>query len=139
MVRVEKNVHAAPDPEVSERPQRRRFTAEYKLKILREADEAGPGEQGALLRREGLYSSHLVAWRKQRASGELAGLEPQKRGRKATKRRDAVALENERLRRENERLQHRLMQAEVIIGVQKKFASALGIKLPTDDENGSNE
>ena len=139
VVRVEKNVHAAPDPEVPEKPQRRRFTAEYKLKIMREADECSPGEQGALLRREGLYSSHLVAWRRQRASGELAGLEPQKRGRKPTKRRDAVALENDRLRRENERLQKRLKQAEVIIDVQKKLANALGIELPNDEKNGSNE
>ena len=133
-----KNGRSTPDPEVPEKPQRRRFTAEYKLDILRRTDACVNGEIGALLRCEGLYSSILTDWRRQRDDGTLAGLEPKKRGRKA-KRRDPLAVENERLRRENERLQHRLMQAEVIIGVQKKLANVLGIKLPTDDENGSNE
>jgi transposase-like protein len=73
-----------PDPAVPERPVRRRFTAEYKLRILREADRSpGPGQLGALLRREGLYSSHLTTWRKQREEGTLAGLRPKRRGRKA--------------------------------------------------------
>lgn len=136
---VEKNGQAARDPEVLPKPERRRYTADYKKKILEDADACDePGEIGALLRREGLYSSLLTSWRRQRDDGALAGLEPKKRGRKA-KRRDPLAMENERLRREVERLEHRLMQAEVIIGVQKKLASALGIKLPTDDENGRNE
>lgn len=137
--KVEKNGRAAHDPEVLAKPARRRYTADYKRKILEEADAcAAAGEIGALLRREGLYSSLLTSWRRQRDDGALAGLEPKKRGRKA-KRRDPIAMENERLRREVERLEHRLMQAEVIIGVQKKLANALGIQLPTDDENGRNE
>jgi transposase-like protein len=137
--KAEKNGRAPHDPEVVAKPERRRYSAEYKQKILEEADACEePGDIGAMLRREGLYSSLLTSWRKQRDDGALAGLEPKRRGRKA-KRRDPVAVENERLRREVERLQHRLMQAEVIIGVQKKLANALGIKLPTDDENGSNE
>ena len=139
MSKAEKNGRAPHDPEVVAKPERRRYSAEYKQKILEEADACEePGDIGAMLRREGLYSSLLTSWRKQRDDGALAGLEPKRRGRKA-KRRDPVAVENERLRREVERLQHRLMQAEVIIGVQKKLANALGIKLPTDDENGSNE
>lgn len=137
--KVEKNGRAAHDPEVLAKPARRRYTADYKRKILEEADACDEtGEIGALLRREGLYSSLLTSWRRQRDDGVLAGLEPKKRGRKA-KRRDPIAIENERLRREVERLEHRLMQAEVIIGVQKKLANALGIQLPTDDENGRNE
>lgn len=137
--KLEKNGHVPRGPEVPERPERRKYTAEYKLKVLAEADDCDDlGEIGALLRREGLYSSLLGSWRRQRDDGALAGLEPKKRGRKA-KRRDPIAVENERLRRENERLQHRLMQAEVIIGVQKKLASALGIQLPNDDENGRSE
>ena len=136
--RVEKNGH---DPEVAEKAQRRRFTAEYKADVLNRADGCAPGtsELGELLRKEGLYSSHISAWRGQRDRGALDGLEPKKRGRKA-KRRDAVALENARLRREVERLQHRLQQAEVIIEVQKKVSTLLGIPLPTDDEKkGENE
>lgn len=140
MVRVEKIGRAALDPEVPEKPTRRRFTAEYKLRILKEAEACSkPGELGALLRREGLYSSHLIVWRRQREAGAVANLEPRKRGRKAAKLRDGLAIENERLRRENAQLQHRLHQAEVIIDVQKKLSKVLGIKLPTEDENGENE
>lgn len=139
MVGVEKNARGVPYSEVPEKPQRRRFSAEYKLKILREADECSnePGAIGALLRREGLYSSLLTVWRKQRDAGTIAGLEPQKRGRKATRRRDAVALENERLRKENAKLERRLKQAELIIEVQKKVASMLGIPLKSVEEEGS--
>lgn len=139
--RVEKNGHAAPDPEVVEKAQRRRFTAEYKADMLKRAEacESGTGELGELLRKAGLYASHLSVWRAQRDRGVLDGLEPKKRGRKA-KRRDEVAIENARLRREVERLQHRLQQAEVIIEVQKKVSTLLGIPLPTDDEkNEENE
>lgn len=127
--------------EVSEKPQRRRFTAQYKADILRRTDafEMGSGELGELLRKEGLYSSHLLVWRKQRDRGALEGLEPKKRGRKP-KRRDAVTLEVERLRRENAQLQNRLKQAEVIIAVQKKVSELLGIPLAKiDDEEGKNE
>ena len=137
MVRFQKIAATALDVEVSEKPERRKFTAEYKLKIVRAADdcETGSGELGELLRREGLYSSHLVTWRRQRDEGSLAALEPKKRGRKSTKRRDAVAVENEQLKRENARLQHRLQQAEVIIDVQKKVSQLLGISLPKFDDN----
>ncbi|MBK8013936.1 MAG: transposase [Deltaproteobacteria bacterium] len=117
---VTKKKQDAPDSEVLERPKRRRYIAEYKLRILREAEESDRGEVGALLRREGLHSSHLTEWRKQRDRGALAALEPQKRGRKPSRRQDPVARENERLRKENARLERRLKQAEAVIAVQKK-------------------
>lgn len=118
-----------PDPEVPEKARRQRHNAEYKLAILEEADRATePGEVGALLRREGLYSSHLAAWRKQRRAGTLAG--PRRRGRKT---KDPLEIENEQLRKENARLVHRLDQAETIISVQKKLSRLLGIEQPTDE------
>lgn len=135
MVGVEKTTRTMPDPEVSQKPERRRFTAEYKLKILREADACAPGELGALLRREGLYSSLLSEWRRQRENGTHAGLEPKKRGRKETRRRDPIALENEHLKKENARLEQRLRQAELIIEVQKKISTMLGIPLKKIDED----
>jgi transposase-like protein len=124
------------DPEVAEKAKRRRFDAAYKLRVLEEADRCTePGLLGELLRREGLYSSHLATWRRQRELGSLDALGPKKRGRKA-KRKDAVALENERLARENRRLAERLRQAEAIIEVQKKVSEMLGISTanPHDDE-----
>jgi len=124
-------------PEVPEKPIRRRFDAAYKQRILDEADRCSqPGELGQLLRREGLYSSLLTTWRRQRDEGMLAGLSPKRRGRKA-KRKDAVVQENERLRRENEWLTHRLKQAETIIEVQKKVSEMLEIVPP--NENGLND
>ncbi len=112
-----------PNTEVVAKAKRRLFTAEYKLRILRELDGSqGSGETGALLRREGLYSSHLTSWRRQRERGELDGLAPQKRGPKP----DPQAVELARLERENERLRERLRQAELIIDVQKKVAQMLG-------------
>ena len=114
------------DPEVLEKARRRRFTAKYKRGILEEAERCGPGQIGALLRREGLYSSHLTTWRRQREAGALEALGPRKRGRKATVR-DARAQRLGELERENERLRHRLAQAETIIEVQKKVSSLLGI------------
>ncbi len=114
--------------EVVPKAERRRFSAEYKLRILTEADACTKrGEIGALLRREGLYSSHLDKWREQRRKGTLQALAPQKRGPKP----DPQAAEIARLRRENERLQQRLQQAETIIEVQKKLAALLG--LPTSE------
>lgn len=99
---------ATPSSEVLEKPVRRRFTVSYKVKILAEADACTEtGQLGELLRREGLYSSHLSTWRRQRDAGALAGLTPKRRGRKA-KSRNPLAEENERLRRENERLKDRL-------------------------------
>jgi len=119
-------------PEVSEKASRRRFTAEYKARILEEADRCTePGQVGELLRREGLYSSHLTNWRRQRD----AGLAPKQRGRKP-KSNKKEQQEMERLRRENKRLAERLRQAETIIDVQKKVCEMLGIPpAPTNDEN----
>lgn len=115
-----------PDPEVVPKAKRRRFSAEYKLAILREADGfREPGQVGALLRREGLFSSHLTDWRRQREAGELAALEPKKRGRSVSLA-DRQARELARLQRENERLTERLRQAELIIDAQKKLAAILG-------------
>lgn len=128
-----------PDPEVPEKPIRRRFTAAYKLQILEEAAQCTkPGELGALLRREGLYSSHLRTWKGQREEGALEGLTPKKRGRKA-KRKDPLADENQRLRREKEQLEHRLQQAETIIDVQKKLCTMLGLPHATSAESENEE
>lgn len=111
---------AQPDPEIRERAARRRFTAEYKLGILREADAcAGSGELGALLRREGLYSSHLTTWRRQRDAGALSALAPKKRGRPATVT-SPLARRVAELERDKAKLERRLKQAETIIEVQKK-------------------
>jgi transposase-like protein len=113
-----------PNPEVVVKAQRRRFTAEYKRRILQEADACThPGEVGAVLRREGLYSSHLSTWRYQRAQGALQGLMPAKRGRQA----NPQAAENARLQRETERLKAQLARAELIIEVQKKVSQLLGL------------
>jgi len=131
------NGESIPDPGIPEKPVRRRFTAEYKLRTLQEADRlAESGQRGAMLRREGLYSSHLTAWRKQRYEGTLAGLEPKRRGRKTSPDAPLVA-ENQRLQRDNQRLTARLRQAETIIEVQKKLSEILGIPLPPPDSNGS--
>jgi hypothetical protein len=119
-------VALAPDPEVVEKTGRRRFTAKYKLGVLEEADRCAPGEIGALLRRKGLYSSHLTTWRRQREAGALAGLTPRKRGRKGHAV-DAQATRVAELEREVERLRQRLLQAETIIEVQKKVSLLLGI------------
>ena len=125
------------DPAVAEKPVRRRFPAEYKIRVLREADRCTqPGQLGGLLRREGLYSSHLNTWRQQRESGALAGLAPKRRGRKPQAN-DPLLAENERLQRENQRLAAKLRQAETIIEVQKKLSEALGILLPPPASNGS--
>jgi transposase-like protein len=121
---------------VVERAQRRQFTAEYKQRILREVDQAlasgDEGAVGALLRREGLYSSHLASWRAARDRGELAGLTPKKRGRKAS--RNPLASEVERLQRQVARLEGDLEKARIVIAVQKKVAALLGNPLPDDPE-----
>lgn len=120
-----------PDPEVVPKAKRRMFSAKYKLRILEEANTCTEaGQVGALLRREGLYSSHLTTWRRQRDKGVLKGLSPQKRGRK---RKDELEREVVRLQRENERLQASLEQAETIIDVQKKLSRLLGL---ATEENG---
>jgi len=117
------NMSKEPDPQVVPTAERRKFGAEYKLRILAEADECTErGAIGALLRREGLYSSHLDKWRKQRERGALEGL----RGRKLGRKPDPQAAEIARLQRENEQLRARLERAEHIIDVQKKLAHLLG-------------
>jgi transposase-like protein len=123
-----------PGTEVVERATRRRFTGEYKLRILREAAEASArGELGALLRREGLYSSHLTTWRAEAERGQLAGLKPKRRGPKATAAdpRDKRIAE---LEREVARLGRRAERAEALVEVQKKLSELLGIALPTAEE-----
>ena len=124
----------APDPEVPDRPKRRRFTAEYKRKILKQADACtGPGELGALLRREGVYSSSLAVWRTARRRGEIDGLTPKKRGPKASapdpRDRELAAKD-----REIARLSARAERAEAIVELQKKVSEILGIRLPESDD-----
>ena len=116
----------AASEEVVARPTRRRFSAEYKLRILQEADHGAPGEVGALLRREGLYSSHLTTWRKQRAVGDLAALAAKKRGPKV----DPQAVELARLQRELAKLQAKLARADLIIDAQKKLLVLLNQPIP---------
>ena len=123
----------APDPEVSDKPKRRRFTAEYKRKFLKQADACRPGELGALLRREGVYSSSLTAWRSARDRGELAGLAPKKRGPK-TQMPDPRDRELATKDREIARLSARAERAEALIEVQKKLSEILGIRLPESDD-----
>ena len=126
-----------PNPEVADKAVRRRFTVEYKLRILNQADACTePRSLGALLRREGLYASNLNTWRHQRNLGILSGLTPKKRGRKESVR-DPLDAENEKLRKENERLTNRLRQAEIIIDVQKKVSQILGIPLAIPEEGGT--
>ena len=121
---------ALPDPEVLAKPKRRRFTAAYKAQVVEEAQRCTEsGQIGALLRREGLYSSALTQWRRQYQSGALGALKDDKRGRKRT--RDARDQELERLHRENERLNKKLGQAELIIEIQKKVAAMLGNPIET--------
>lgn len=122
-------VQPSPDPEIRPKAVRTQWSARERLRILTAADACSPGEIGALLRREGIYSSHLARWRRQRAQGELAGLEPKRRAVPSLEAR-AQAAELARLQRENQRLQAKLAQAEVIIDVQKKLATLLDITLP---------
>jgi transposase len=117
-----------PNPEVLARAKRRTYTGDYKQQVLAEADAArGTGEIGAVLRRHGLYSSHLTKWRQERKSGILEGLTPQKRGPKSKA--NPLTAENQKLRRDNERLTDRLRKAEIVIDVQKKVAMLLGIPI----------
>jgi transposase-like protein len=123
-----------PDPEVPAKATRRRFTPEYKLRIVEEADACREaGEIGALLRREGLYTSHLSTWREQRRAGALAGLRAKTRGRKAKQ--SPLEKQLARVERENARLREELRQAHVIIAVQKKLSGLLGIALPEASED----
>ena len=126
-----------PDSEVIARPRRRRFTAEYKRSILDQAEAAyDSGVVGALLRREGLYSSHLTTWRRQRKQGEFDALTPKKRGPKVVV--SPLVKENRELQAANARLTKKLKNAELIIEVQKKVAALLGNPIPNiqiDEEN----
>ena len=118
-----------PEIEVDPKAQRRQFSAKYKLDILKRAEACTvPGSLGALLRAEGLYSSHLATWRRQRDAGELAGLTPKKRGRKRVEidARDRKIVE---LQRENAKLTARAERAEALVDLQKKVASLLGTPL----------
>ena len=119
-----------PDPEVPAKKARRNFTAKYKLRILNEIDQlSDSGQIGKFLRKEGLYSSHITTWRRQREQGLLEGLSPKKRGRKK-KEVNPLADKVARLERENKRLQDKLRKAETIIDVQKKISELMG--LPPD-------
>ncbi len=123
---------APPDPEVPARVVRRQFSAKYKLEILdRAAACTGPGEVGQMLRREGLYSSHLAAWRKARREGLLQALAPKKRGRKAVTR-NPLEPEVERLKRKVVQLEEDLRKAHVILDVQGKVAGLLGLNFATE-------
>jgi len=125
-----------PDPEVPEKAQRRRFSVAFKLRVLEEADCCSePGETGALLRREGLYSSLLVTWRKQRQEGTLSALSPRKRGRKPIPP-NPLTGRVEELERENTRLRRKLAQAEAIVEIQKKISGLLGIPLNPNEAVG---
>jgi transposase len=118
---------AAPNPEVAAIAHRRQFPIGERLRILSAADQCiEPGQIGALLRKEGIYSSHLANWRKQRAAAEREALTPKKRGRKA----DPTLAETRRfdlLERECDRLRRELAKSNLIIDVQKKVSSLLGL------------
>src|SRR4051794_14099410 len=125
-----------PDPELVEQAKRRTFTAEYKLRILQQADACTrPGEVGELLRREGLYTSHLTYWRKQRRDGALKEL-GRPRGRKPADRRDREIAE---LRRRAERAEAELQKAKTVIEIQGNVSALLEQMLGTEGESGSTE
>ncbi len=135
---------APPDPEVVEKPKRRKFTADYKRRIVKEAEACTkPGEIGALLRREGLYSSVLSSWRRQVEKGAAGSLTPKKRGRKPKhntpeeKRIAELEKETTRLQREKTKLEVKLKKADMIIAFQKKVASLLEIPLNLPESDGS--
>jgi transposase-like protein len=128
---------APPSTEVTERPIRRQFTAAYKLSIVQEADRCTEfGQIGAMLRREGLYHSHLDKWRKLRASGDLESLTPRKRGPKSVAP-NLLSKEIEQLRRENAKLEKKLKKAQLVIEFQKKVAALLKMPLDETDDEGS--
>ena len=130
---------ATPNPEVSERPVRRRFTVDYKQRILTEVDAAADSRTiGRILRREGLYSSHLANWRKTRHQSLRTALEPKKRGPKPAPK-NPLQAENAKLTRENARLNKKLRRAELIIDLQKKVSQILGITLPVLEESDDDE
>ena len=131
---IASHARVMPDPEVRERPVRRRFSAEYKLRIVVEAERATqPGDIGSLLRREGLYSSHLTEWRRLRRAGALQALaRPQGRPRP-----DPLEAEVERLTRRTVRLEADLARALKVIEIQSKVSELLGIPLARSEDDGS--
>lgn len=127
MSKIASSPQLVANPEVERHPRRRRFTAEYKASVLAQCDAVTePGQIGAILRREGLYSSHLVDWRRRRTEGGMSGLAPRKVGRPPI---DPVqreqAKEVERLQRENAKLVEKLRRSEIIVDAQKKLAEVL--------------
>ena len=122
-----------PDPEVVAQARRRSFSVKYKLRVLSEADRCGAGELGALLRREGLYDSIYRRWLKQREAGILSALAPRRRG-PAPSPVNPLAKRVAELERENQKLTRKLSNAELIIDVQKKVASLLGITMETEEK-----
>ncbi len=132
--KIERALH--PDPQVVAKPTRRRFTGDFKLQVLREADQCRPGELGGLLRRHGLYSSHLSVWRRAVNAGASDRLS-MKRGRKPAQR-NPLSPRLAQLELENRQLQGRLKRAELIIDIQKKVSALLGIPL-NQPESAENE
>ena len=131
----ERDARTVADAEVLAKPKRRQFSAAYRLRILEEADDCrSPGEIGRMLRREGLYSSHLSNWRKARRDGALSGLTPKKRGAKPTKR-NPLQPKIEALETQVARLQDELRKAQIILEVQGKVAGLLGINLENGDDS----
>jgi transposase len=130
---AESGAASRPDPEVVAKAKRRTYAAEYKQRILEEAETSAAtrGAVGALLRREGLYSSLLATWRRERANGIREALTPQRRGPKS--KRNPLEEENQKLRRQNARLTEDLRKAQIIIDVQKKVAALLGNPIPERD------
>ena len=127
---------STPDPEVLEKAQRRQYSAEYKLRVLQEADSLkDSGEIGGLLRREGLYSSHVVTWRRQREEGLLSALSSKKRGRRAREH-NPLARRVAELEGENRDLKKRIKEAETIIEVQKKLSELLGLSPKGPESTG---
>lgn len=126
-----------PDSEVPEKAVRRRFTAEYKRRILREAEACKEqGRVGALLRREGLYSSNLITWRRQADHGTLEALSPKKRGPKEKKPAPSLRRIAE-LEKATQKLEHKLRQAELIIAAQKKIAEIFQMPLDPKEETNA--
>ena len=134
------SLHASrPPTEVTLKAKRRKFTAEFKRRVLEEADACERGELGALLRREGLYSSHLIEWRRSRDAGELAGLTPKKRGPKVQAP-DPLAAKVAEQQKQIARLEAENAKLQLICDVQKKLSELLGLTLPTlpdDKTSGS--
>ena len=132
---IPENAQEKPDAEVEAKAKRRQFSASYKARILEEIDRS-PGETGAIVRREGLYWSHVTTWRKQRREGTLRALAPNKRGRKP---KSAAEIENEQLRKRMAKMERELEKAQLIIAAQKKLATILATDLPKivecDDES----